>query len=82
MIPVEAVEAAKAAIWDLPINSIEFEWQRDMVARAALEAATPYMLASKVAEARANNDHIVEGGDGYSAGFHYALHCIEGEQCE
>lgn len=45
MIPAEAVEAAKATIWDLGLNSIEFEWRREIVAHAALEAAAPYMLA-------------------------------------
>ena len=42
----------------------------------ALEAAAPHLFASAVAIAAANNDHITPGGDGYSAGFHYALHLV------
>jgi len=49
------------------------------LARAVLEAAAPHILTAKATEAKANHDHIVEGGNGYSAGFHYALHCITGD---
>jgi len=77
MIQAEAVEAAAKALRGMYAEICcgpDFEEE----ARTALEAAIPHILAAKVAEARANNDHIVEGADGYSAGFHYALHCIKG----
>jgi hypothetical protein len=85
VIPDAAVESGARAMlaagnyacpWEsLPVF-MQANFTRD--ARAALEAAAPHMLAAKVAEARVNNDHIIEGGGGYSAGFYYALHCIEG----
>jgi len=74
VIPDEAVEAGLVAWADR-----KAVWPRDVV-RHILEAAAPHILAEKVAEAKANNDHIVEGADGYSAGFHYALHCISGRE--
>lgn len=84
--PNEAVEAAAKALW-APADHAEtwdseHEAYKDYLrteASNALAAASPHILSAKVAEAKANNDHIVEGGDGYSAGFHYALHCITGE---
>lgn len=75
MIPVEAVEAAALSIHRAhPFQSLSI---CRAVARAALEAAAPHILAAKVAVVRANHDYIIDGGDGYSAGFHYALHCTE-----
>jgi hypothetical protein len=84
-IPDEAVEAAaKASFAHWQPHKVWGESRRvaDIFmedARIILESAEPYMLAAKVADAKANNDHIIEGGDGYSAGFHYALHCVEGD---
>lgn len=46
------------------------------LARAALEAAAPHLLATAVARVEADNDHIEPGTGAYSSGFHYALQCI------
>lgn len=73
MIPDEAVEVAAKHL-AFYVDRPGTDWTVE--ARALLQAAAPHMLAAKVSEVRGNNDHIVEGGDGYSAGFHYALHCI------
>lgn len=58
MIPGAAVEASKAAIWDLAGKPVGFEWQRDIQFRAALEAATEFewqrdMIARAALEAAA-----------------------------
>lgn len=76
IIPEAAVEAAAEAVYGMTLDgSIQRDtWLHDF--RIALEAAAPHMLAAKVAEAKSSNDHIIEGVDGYSSGFHYALYCI------
>jgi hypothetical protein len=74
MIPQAAVEAAAAAIE----SRMHYNTTLGDLARAVLEAAEPLILAAAVSEARVNHDHIREGGDGYSAGFHYALTAISG----
>jgi len=71
-IPADAVYASAAEIERHMHGPIKL----GELTRAALEAAAPHMLAAKVDEARANHAHIIPGGDGYSAGFHYALQCI------
>jgi len=77
VIPEAAVEAAARKMFskwgELPESSKEHLYPD---VRAIVEAAAPHMLAAKVDEARANHAHIIPGGDGYSAGFHYALQCI------
>jgi hypothetical protein len=67
-IPDEAVEAAYDVSTHLDITTSDIE--------RILEAATPHLIARAADVAAANNDHIVPGGDGYSAGFHYALQCL------
>lgn len=74
----KAIEASGA----LPSNGND---QQDRQAALALAAVLAPLFAEAQAEAlreaadrvRVHNDHIQPGGDGYSAGFHYALYCIE-----
>lgn len=89
MIPEVAIEAAAHAVYQ-HVNRAHFEhggwdavspqWQANYrrEAKLVLEAAAPLILAATVAEVRVNHDHLTEGGNGYSAGFHFALTAISG----
>lgn len=79
----QAIEAAAKAAHVSKLTGVRWDdipkWKRvDRLseARAALEAATPHLMAAAVDQARANNDHINPDAGAYSSGFHYALDCV------
>ena len=79
-IPESGIRAAVDA-WDKKMGSLYGPDRYEELAGdvwVILNAAAPHLIAEATAAAKSNHEHIIEGGDGYSAGFHYALYCLTG----
>lgn len=76
-VPESAIRAAALA---LEGRSMSDASDRMVAAAAVLHAALPDLLKYIADQVRSDCDHIVPGGDGYSSGFHYALHCVSRDE--